>query len=343
MYSGSYQKSIADTCSCCGSGYSASSGQSYRISEGHSSSAIIQNQRSLDSGLSSADVTYGKKTYGNASSQDNIPTIVNNQNNNNNRNNDNNMVYTLERMVEAMVPNMSDQYSIGSDRSISELLSYAGHSKADGAYFGGYQQSFSRHYDVSAPFLSDNRPITQFIDGAEQIKDYVTETFRILTGKEFPQNIIVKVTDKETMKAVHESIGGRWNNGILGFAINNMNSSSANKWNDQSASEIFILKGRLDRVMLVIGHELGHVLSERKQNKHDEEAKAFAFEFAWAKAIKEHNIANLSENIIIDLPAENGLHDKAFLFVKNLLKKGISAMDVYLQIIKGNIAVLSNN
>jgi hypothetical protein len=338
MYSDSYQPN-GSACSCCGSGYSGSSSQSYRLSEGHLGSAIIQKHSSLDFGLSSANTIYGNKFYENASSQNNIPATVNNQNNN--------MIYTLERMVEAMVP-MSNHYS-ESSRNINELLSYATHSKTSAAYSNAYQRSNSRIYDVSAPFLSENRQMTQFIEGAEQIKDNVTETFMMLTSKEFPDDIIVKVTDKETMKAVHESIGGRWNEGILGFAINNRRRPFANDIdnsivhiNSQNASEIFVMKGRLDRVMLVIGHELGHVLSDSMKNRHDEEAKAFAFEFAWAKVIKDHNIANLSENITIDLPAENGLHDKAFLFVKNLIKKGISAMDAHLQIIKSEISVFSN-
>ena len=77
-------------------------------------------------------------------------------------------------------------------------------------------------------------------------------------------------------------------------------------------------ENQLDALLLVIGHEIGHVLTETLPNKHDEEAKAFAFSIEWAKTIKKHNIAGLGINIKQDLdfePARNGLHDVAFSFV----------------------------
>ena len=67
-------------------------------------------------------------------------------------------------------------------------------------------------------------------------------------------------------------------------------------------------------------------------NKHDEEAKAFAFSVEWAKTIKKHNVANLGLNIKEDIdfqPARNGLHDVAFSFVDFMVKKGRNAMQLH--------------
>ena len=104
--------------------------------------------------------------------------------------------------------------------------------------------------------------------------------------------------------------------------------------------KIFIKENDLDKVMLVIGHELGHVLTPTLPNMHDEEAKAFAFELAWMEAIVEDNIANLKENISLDFkPAANGLHDVAFGFVKNLVNTGKKALDILEQIVGREISV----
>ncbi|MEK7835220.1 MAG: hypothetical protein AAB298_03600, partial [Pseudomonadota bacterium] len=78
----------------------------------------------------------------------------------------------------------------------------------------------------------------------------------------------------------------------------------------------FAVAGNLDEVMLVIGHELGHVLSPTLSNGRAEEAKAFAFEMAWANAIFTNDIAGLQSSIneaaLSMKPAQNGLHDLAF-------------------------------
>ena len=84
--------------------------------------------------------------------------------------------------------------------------------------------------------------------------------------------------------------------------------------------------------MLVLGHEIGHVLTETLPNKHDEEAKAFAFSIEWAITIKKNNIANLGLNIKDELdfqPARNGLHDVAFAFVDLMVRKGRKAIELH--------------
>ena len=96
--------------------------------------------------------------------------------------------------------------------------------------------------------------------------------------------------------------------------------------------------------MLVIGHEIGHVLTETLPNKHDEEAKAFAFSIEWARTIKEHNIANLGLSIKDELdfqPARNGLHDVAFAFVDFMVKKGRKAMQLHDDLVKRYVSMFN--
>jgi hypothetical protein len=88
--------------------------------------------------------------------------------------------------------------------------------------------------------------------------------------------------------------------------------------------------------MLTVGHELGHVLTPTLGNAVDEEAKAFAFELAWAKTIIENDIGGLKANFNVDfIPAQNGLHDKAFTFVQKIVKKGMDSLRLFFEISRG--------
>ncbi|MBW3019105.1 hypothetical protein KY329_02895, partial [Candidatus Woesearchaeota archaeon] len=118
---------------------------------------------------------------------------------------------------------------------------------------------------------------------------------------------------------------------IMGFSINKFG---------KGASEIFVREAPLDSLLLTIGHELGHVLSPTLVNKHDEEAKAHAFSLAWMETIRDNDIAGLKPNIALN-PANNGLHDVAFDFVKKLLHTGASAFDVFQTLSKGLTSILA--
>ena len=198
-------------------------------------------------------------------------------------------------------------------------------------YFHNYQTQFTQNihsgYYIVDNFLNKHRPMTQFIDEVDQIKDYIKSAFQKTTGYELPVDISIKLCSNEELKKIHESFGGRWEDSIRGFSINN-------------TRQIFVKRSDLDKVMLVIGHEIGHVLSHSLPDKKNEEAKAFAFEIAWMKTIVEQNIANLKDNIAIDFtPAKNGLHDISFNFVRKIISAGKRALDVYWGLMYGIIEV----
>jgi hypothetical protein len=192
---------------------------------------------------------------------------------------------------------------------------------------GNYDNSSPEyHSSITGGLLKPRRPATQFVESAEEIEHLVRQTFEKLTGQAFPDDIIVRVCDEEEMKKAHKANGGKWNPGIMGFAMNR----------HPHPSTIFVRKNHLDSLMLTVGHELGHVLSPRLESDLDEEAKAFAFELAWAKTIVENDIGGLAANFNVDfMPAENGLHDKAFAFVQNIVKQGKKALKVFWELAKG--------
>ena len=180
-------------------------------------------------------------------------------------------------------------------------------------------------------FLRPSRPKARFIDNNDEIKKIAEEVFEMMMKEKMPSSISINILPFDEFKALHSRFGA-WSNGILGFSINSNN------------KKIFVRENHLDSLMIVIGHEIGHVLTETLANKHDEEAKAFAFSVEWANTIKEHNIANLGLSIKdeIDLnPARNGLHDVAFEFVDFMVKKGRKAIELHRDLARRYVSIFN--
>jgi hypothetical protein len=175
-------------------------------------------------------------------------------------------------------------------------------------------------------FLDPFRPRTPFVGNAEIIKPYVEEAFRQLMNAELPHDIIIRIGTQEQLAKAYP---GQWDSSIAGFALNRVG------W---GTSEIFARQDDMDRLLLTVGHELGHVMSEPIPNIHNEEAKAFAFSLAWMKTIKDNNIAGIGHAINPN-PARNGLHDKAFDFVATLVERGKAAMTVFSELVQRVISV----
>jgi len=164
-----------------------------------------------------------------------------------------------------------------------------------------------------------------FVGNAEQIRPYVEETFSLLFNTPLPENIKISICNEQEFRKIaphHSTIGLSINRGAQGLL-----------------SEIFVLNDTLPRVLLTLGHELGHVLTKTLGNAHDEEAKAYAFSLAWMNSIKEHNIANLADCIITESPAHNGLHNIAFNFINTLLQSGKAAWHIYQELITKEITI----
>ena len=165
----------------------------------------------------------------------------------------------------------------------------------------------------------------RFIGQAEEIREYVEETFAALFDEPFPNDIRISVCSREEFRKIapHPS--------TIGLSLNRREQGLL--------SEIFVLHDSLGRVLLTVGHELGHVLTKTLHHAHDEEAKAYAFSLAWMKVIREKDIAGLGDAVITERPAENGLHNVAFFFVEKLIREGKKAWDVYLQIVRKMISI----
>jgi hypothetical protein len=241
--------------------------------------------------------------------------------------------------IESMVNHQTNTYVLNLDnRKIDFVSPYITHSAPRSIGYSpkkSYsQQPTQQEYQsmITSGMLSPRRPQAQFIGTAEQVQPFVEQTFELLTGNSFPDDIVIRICNDDELRKAHSLHGGAWTNGILGFAINRY----------PYPSLIFIKQNQLDAMMLTIGHELGHVVAQRLGNPIDEEAKAFAFERAFAKTIIDNNIANLQSSFNVDFtPAGNGIHDRAFNFVHKLIKQGKSAISVFRGFARGTISVLN--
>ena len=197
------------------------------------------------------------------------------------------------------------------------------------SYDGNIEIAYTskKYTPIMHGFLDENRPQSSFIGSQLELQTFVEEAFILTTDGSFPDDIRIRILDKEEFKKANAAFGGKWNEGIQGFAVN--------KKEQGIASEIFVRKGELDKVMLTLGHEIGHIMTRPLAKQQNEEAKAFAFSIAWMRKIKEFNIANLQTSISLDAPAQNGLHDVALDFVLKRIQEGQDPLFLHQELSNG--------
>lgn len=239
-------------------------------------------------------------------------------------------ISTLESAVHSYQP------ATHSSHPFSVSTSFSGYNGRNAVESAPYTHAFSsyllhpaKEYFTPIMFLKDHRSSSPFIGKSEDVRHYVMAAFEATMGRALPDDILIRIVTKGELREKHEAFGGEWNEGIQGFAINR---------NGISHSMIFVKENELDQLMLVIGHEIGHCMSRTLPSKHDEEAKAFAFELAWMEALTEHDIAHMKDAIDLDpRPANNGLHNVAFNFVKRLARQGRKSLKIFRQLIHGEL------
>ena len=189
----------------------------------------------------------------------------------------------------------------------------------------------SSYFSAPSLFIRPNSPMTKFVGEADEIEDFVKEAFKLTLREDFPDDVSIKLCEKQEFKKIHANVGGVWSEGINGFAINRKKSGQG--------CNIFVLKDELAKIMITIGHEIGHCLSVPLQNQHDEEAKAFAFELAWVETLHKHDIAGLSSSLTTTMPARNGLHNVAFDFVRKFISNGTRALELCAKLVSGELSI----
>ncbi len=217
----------------------------------------------------------------------------------------------------------------------SEYSGRTGYSGATLNYSGtnsNYAMPETPHLSMAENFLADDRPSTPMISNMGEVQEVIEQTYKLITGQEFPHDSIrILICDENQFKQIHNSTGGNWSAGIMGFSFNKY---------AKGISEIYVRQDHMDSLLLTVGHEVGHVLGPTLPNAQDEEAKAHAFSLAWMETIRDNNVAGLQPNIMPN-PAHNGLHDVAFDYVKYLLQTGASSFDVFQTLAHGLTSIIA--
>ena len=206
--------------------------------------------------------------------------------------------------------------------------------------YGGSAKTKEYLAQLSAPqavyhspdaFLKPQRPVTVLVGKSEEIRSYIAEAFTATTGKKLDDaNVVIEVLPRKAFKQRFKLFGGKWSEGIQGFSINH---------EGREASLIFVKEDHLDKVMITVGHEIGHIMSARLSSKVDEEAKAFAFELAWINVLYNKNIAGLRSCINIQpQPAQNGVHDVGFNFVRSLILLDYDPLAIFTALTNGALS-----
>lgn len=198
-------------------------------------------------------------------------------------------------------------------------------------YVANAQYSFSPDFETKVTFglLKPDRSTLPVVGNSDNMMHYVVEAFEKTTEEQFPQNIAISVLSEEEFSKEHARFGGG-GEGVLGFSVNN----------NPETNIVCVKANSFDIVMLTIGHEIGHVMTTQLPDPRDEEAKAFAFELAWMKTLKEHNIADLQNQFVTFIePARNGLHNVAFDFVINTIEAGKTALQTFKELFNRTISV----
>jgi hypothetical protein len=156
------------------------------------------------------------------------------------------------------------------------------------------------------------------------------EAFQATTGARLDDlDLRIRLCSQDELRKHH---GPGWSPGIQGFSINR---------GTRGTSEVFVRRDTLDRLLLTLGHELGHILSPTLPDARDEEAKAFAFSIAWMQAIRKHDIAGLAGTVTNPLrPAENGLHDIGLDFVLTHVVRGEDPLTVFRMLARQELSVI---
>jgi len=236
---------------------------------------------------------------------------------------------TSNSRINYFTRNVDDNYDFARESAVI-VREYKGIKTSNLYSDQQYLITYQTNHSFAPEFLLNaSRPKTRFVDDSNEAEAITREVFELMMNERMPENISINILPFEEFKLLHSRFGA-WRNGIAGFSLND------------NKKKIFVRENHLDALMIVIGHEIGHVLTPTLPNKHDEEAKAFSFSIEWAKTIKKHNIANLGLSIKdkIDLqPARNGLHDIAFAFVDLMMRRGRKAIELHRDLAKKYVSI----
>lgn len=102
----------------------------------------------------------------------------------------------------------------------------------------------------------------------------------------------------------------------------------------ETKGQAFLKKVNFTSLLCNFSHELGHMIPPYLDDLVSEEARAYAFEYAWCEVIKRHDIGKVGGKIMdyaLRYPDKDKfpLHYKAIEFVKSYLENGTDPLNLF--------------
>lgn len=174
---------------------------------------------------------------------------------------------------------------------------------------------------------------TTFVNMSSQIIDEVQRAIKIITDDFLPKDLEIKICNKVNIIEAFRKYNPNelYTDSIRGFALNS---------NDKK--EIYVVEDIIQKLIITLGHEIGHIMTPKRINTVTEEAKAYAFQLVFLKTVIDNNILNLRNKITLEhigKPAINGIHNVAFSWINSFLMDGYTSKEIYEQIISGELII----
>jgi len=155
--------------------------------------------------------------------------------------------------LEATVENVSYHQPVTDHRQPTTHHPY---SSTNSAYAFNPASDYSAprpiHTPSPEPFLRPNRPVSPFVGEISEIAHYIQQAFEAVTGSTLPNDVLMEIVTREELRQRHEKVGGAWSPGIQGFSVNKQGFGN---------SSIVVKENELDKLMITIGHEIGHIMT----------------------------------------------------------------------------------
>lgn len=206
------------------------------------------------------------------------------------------------------------------NNNMQQYMPFDGYLNATTDTSSSYQTSHSNYPKIiftPNDFLRPGRPQTRWVGRFEEVKEIVEKIYKDVTGREIP-NVEINIVPAKDLYTEYEKSGKKADEALQGFYGN---------------GRIFVKEGKLDEMILTLGHELGHASSIQLANPELEEAKAYAFTEAWVRTIVEKNIENLAECITItrsrsSIPEWAKVHLHGYKEFQERLDNGLAPLEI---------------
>ena len=131
------------------------------------------------------------------------------------------------------------------------------------SYEEQYQVKEPEQQDSSVLLLRPSSTPTQFIGMMDELIVEVQRVIKHISGTTLPYDLSVTLCHEEEFKEHYERCSkiNRWHHGIRGFSMHS------------TPKQIFVLRDTLEKTLLTLGHEIGHIFSAPAVNALTQEAK----------------------------------------------------------------------